>query len=252
MTISNPSLGTVRHDPLIRMLFIPDDGCCFVEADVRHQGASVLAMLAAEPELQSAHHAGVDLYELVHRAVFGHTGAVSLEQRQQAKEVFLAAVNMVGPAGLPLALQMSAADAAILLQRLHARFPRIAAFQQEVRTMVAQSGEARTALGRFREFTAADDQLPQAVSFMIAGTCNDLFKPRLVRLRKRLRKPSRIVLFDQDSVLVETLAADVANTAAIMATSLGGEQDEFHLNCRIVSGATWGGLTLYQPETPTA
>ena len=154
---SNPNLQQIpardeNWGPLVRNLFIPDDGHLWSRMDYNQQEPRVLVHYAALREIPGAEKAA-DLYRSdastdFHQMVAEMAGI----ERKVAKSINLGIMYGMGPYKLSTMLNMTCEQATELLEHYHQKVPFLRGLMHECTKSATHKGTIKTLLGRRRHF----------------------------------------------------------------------------------------------------
>jgi DNA polymerase I-like protein with 3'-5' exonuclease and polymerase domains len=154
---SHPNLQQVpAHDPelapLVRGLFIPEDGEEWVCVDYAQQEPRLLVHFASNTGNESAKFAQ-NLYKTDTQTDF-HSMVAEMAgiKRKQAKTINLGLTYGMGKMKLADELGLSYEDAEILFQKYHNNVPFVQALNNQVVAFASSKGYIKTLLGRRRHF----------------------------------------------------------------------------------------------------
>ena len=154
---SHPNLQQVpAHDPelapLVRGLFIPEDGHEWVCVDYAQQEPRLLVHFASQTNNESAKLAQ-NQYKNDTSTDF-HTMVANMAKikRKQAKTINLGLTYGMGKKKLAAELGLSYDDAEVLFEKYHRNVPFVQALNNQVVALASSRGYIRTLLGRRRHF----------------------------------------------------------------------------------------------------
>jgi len=163
---SNPNLQQIpaRDEywgPMIRSLFIPEDGCEWIRLDYNQQEPRMLVHYASLRKIAGAKQAAEEYRD---KGADFHTMVAKMAgiDRKVAKVINLGIMYGMGTFKLGQMLNLSYNEAQILLEKYHNNVPFVKGLMHEASSAVTQRGEIRTLLGRKRHFNfwePADSQL---------------------------------------------------------------------------------------------
>lgn len=208
----------------IRAMFVPEDGCVFVDADYSQIELRILAAMSQDERLISAYNEARDIHAITASQVF-HVPLedVTPELRRNAKAVNFGIVYGISSFGLSEGLSITRQEAADYIQRYFATYPGVKAFLDSQVAKARQQGFVETLYGRRRpvpEIKSSNFNMRSfgervAMNSPIQGTAADIMKIAMLRVDRRLRKEklaARIVLQVHDELLIEA-PADEAELA---------------------------------------
>ena len=213
---------------LIRKVFVPEEGCVFVDADYSQIELRILAHMSEDPGLIAAYHEGRDIHRITASKVF-HTPfeEVTELQRRNAKAVNFGIVYGISSFGLAGDLSISRQEAAGYMEQYFATYPGVKRYQAEAIAKAKQKGYARTLYGRRRpmpelssgNFMTRSFGERVAMNAPIQGTAADIIKIAMLKVFRRLRREglkSRLILQIHDELLIEAPRDEQARVEAIL------------------------------------
>lgn len=213
----------------IRKAFIPGEaGWKLISADYSQIELRLLAHFSQDPILCEAFAQGMDIHTAVASQVFGVSReAVSDEQRRLAKAVNFGVIYGQSPYGLATTLGISQSDAARFIEEYFSRYTGVTNFLEQLLAETAQTGYARTLLGRRRKIEGIRPERNlnrnmaerTAINTVIQGSAADLIKQAMVRIFSRLqqqRHPAHLLLQIHDELVFEAPAAAVNSLVEIV------------------------------------
>jgi DNA polymerase-1 len=199
----------------IREAFIPAPGCLLLSADYSQVELRILAHMAQEEALISGFARGEDIHRRTAGEVLGiDPGAVTREQRRDAKAINFGIIYGMSAFGLARELNIGRKEAQDYINRYFARYPKVKAF------MEARLNEARK---NKCLYTLFDRRLPlpeidsknsavrgnaerNAINYPIQGSAADIIKVAMIRIDRSLTEKklaTRMVLQVHDELLFE-------------------------------------------------
>lgn len=213
---------------LIRKVFIPEEGCVFLDADYSQIELRVLAHCSGDRELIQAYKEAQDIHRITASQVF-HTpfAEVTDLQRRNAKAVNFGIVYGISSFGLSQDLSITRKEAQEYIERYFETYPGIKKFLDDAVAHAKENGYVTTLFGRRRpipELTSSNFMQRQfgeriAMNSPIQGTAADIMKIAMINVDRELRKrdlKSRIVLQVHDELLVETLEEEIEEVKEIL------------------------------------
>lgn len=200
----------------LRKVFVPKEGCIFLDADYSQIELRVLAHMSGDEELIEAYKNGEDIHRITASKVF-HTPfeEVTSLQRRNAKAVNFGIVYGISGFGLAQDLNIDKKEADEIIEQYFATYPKIKEFLDGIVKSAKENGYAKTMSGRRRPVPELSSSNYMQKSFgeriamnsPIQGTAADIIKIAMVKVAKRLELEnlkSKIVLQVHDELLVET------------------------------------------------
>ncbi len=204
----------------IRGCFTAQDGSVLISSDYSQIELRVLAHVAEEPALMEIFARGEDVHTATASRVFGLDGdKPDAGMRSKAKMINYGIVYGLSDFGLADRLNIPRAEAKEFIDAYLERFPRVAAFMQEVVDQATRDGFVTTLWGRRRpipELTARNVQVRMlgerlAVNTVVQGTAADVIKLAMIRCSDALaaeRLKTRLLLTIHDELLFEAPDAE--------------------------------------------
>lgn len=212
----------------IRKVFVPEEGCMFVDADYSQIELRILAHMSGDERLVEAYQKAQDIHALTASQVFH----VPLEevtplQRRNAKAVNFGIVYGLSAFGLSEDLSISRKEAEAYIEKYFETYPGVRGFLDGLVKQGKEKGYVATIFGRRRpipELKSSNFNQRQfgervAMNSPIQGTAADVMKIAMIRVDRELRRlglKSRIVLQIHDELLVEAKKEELAQVKAIL------------------------------------
>ena len=222
---------------LIRKVFVPEDGCVFLDADYSQIELRVLAHMSGDENLIRAYKEAQDIHRITASQVF-HVpfDEVTDLQRRNAKAVNFGIVYGISSFGLSQDLSISRAEAAEYIENYFLTYPKIKEFLDKCVSEAKEKGYAVTLYGRRRPIPElkssnfAERQFGERVAMNspIQGTAADIIKIAMNRVYHRLREEklrSRLVLQVHDELLIETKEEELPVVSRILEEEMTGAAD---------------------------
>ena len=213
---------------LIRKVFIPDEGCVFVDADYSQIELRVLAHMSGDQKLIEAYQQAEDIHRITASQVF-HVPfeEVTSLQRRNAKAVNFGIVYGISSFGLSQDLSISTKEAKEYIERYFETYPGIKGFLDGLVAGAKEQGYAATMYGRRRpvpelkssNFMQRSFGERVAMNSPIQGTAADIIKIAMVRVHDRLQEEglkSRLILQVHDELLVEAPLEEAGRVERIL------------------------------------
>jgi len=217
---------------LIRKVFIPDEGCIFVDADYSQIELRVLAHMSGDEMLIEAYQQAEDIHRITASQVF-HVPfeEVTSLQRRNAKAVNFGIVYGISDFGLAQDLGISTKEAKEYKEQYYATYPGIKGFLDGLVSGAKEQGYVTTMYGRRRpipelkssNFMQRSFGERVAMNSPIQGTAADIIKIAMVRVHDRLKEEglkSRLILQVHDELLVEAELTEVEQVERILAEEM--------------------------------
>ena len=236
----------------LRKVFVPQEGCVFLDADYSQIELRVLAHLSGDPGLIEAYQKGQDIHRSTASKVF-HTpyDEVTDLQRRNAKAVNFGIVYGISAFGLSQDLDISRKEAQGYIDQYFAMYPAIKSYLDGLVESARNDGVSVTMFGRRRpvpELTSSNFMQRSfgervAMNAPIQGTAADIIKIAMLRVSERLKQEglrARVVLQVHDELLVETPQEEVEQVRQILQYEMEHAADlQVPLQVEVEQGANW-------------
>ena len=200
---------------LIRKVFVPKEGCVFVDADYSQIELRILAHCSGDAQLIQAYREARDIHRMTASQVF-HTpfDEVTDLQRRNAKAVNFGIVYGISSFGLSQDLSITRKEASQYIEHYFETYPGIKKFLDDSVAHAKEKGYAVTLFGRRRpvpelkssNFMQRSFGERVAMNAPIQGTAADIIKIAMIGVDEELRKrnmKSRLILQVHDELLIE-------------------------------------------------
>ena len=213
---------------LLRKVFIPKEGCIFIDADYSQIELRVLASMSDDANLISAYRQASDIHRLTASQVFHIPfDEVTDLQRRNAKAVNFGIVYGISSFGLSQDLSISRKEAAAYIEQYFMTYPGIKKFLDKSVSDAKELGYSVTLLQRRRpvpelkssNFMQRAFGERVAMNAPIQGTAADIIKVAMIRVDRRIKEEelkSRLILQVHDELLVEAVAEEVEQVKQIL------------------------------------
>ena len=213
---------------LIRKVFVPKEGCVFVDADYSQIELRILAHCSGDEQLIQAYREARDIHRMTASQVF-HTPfeEVTDLQRRNAKAVNFGIVYGISSFGLSQDLSITRKEAAQYIEHYFETYPGIKKFLDDCVANAKEKGYAVTLYGRRRpvpelkssNFMQRNFGERVAMNAPIQGTAADIIKIAMIGVHKELKKrnlKSRLILQVHDELLIEAEEYEVEEVKEIL------------------------------------
>ena len=213
---------------LIRKVFVPKEGCVFVDADYSQIELRILAHCSGDEQLIQAYRDARDIHRMTASQVF-HTpfDEVTDLQRRNAKAVNFGIVYGISSFGLSQDLSITRKEAAQYIEHYFETYPGIKKFLDDSVAHAKENGYAVTLFGRRRpvpelkssNFMQRSFGERVAMNAPIQGTAADIIKIAMIGVDEELRKrnmKSRLILQVHDELLIEADENEVEEVKEIL------------------------------------
>ncbi len=217
---------------LIRKVFVPKDGCVFIDADYSQIELRILAHMSGDEKLIAAYGQDEDIHRITASEVF-HVplNEVTSLQRRNAKAVNFGIVYGISSFGLSQGLSISRKEAKEYIDRYFETYPQVKAFLDRLVEDAKKNGYVTTMFGRRRpipELQSANFMQRSfgervAMNAPIQGTAADIIKIAMIRVHDRLEEEklqSRLLLQVHDELLVEAYEDEIERVETILSEEM--------------------------------
>ena len=236
----------------IRKVFVPMEGCLFMDADYSQIELRVLAHMSGDRQLIEAYRMDEDIHRITASKVF-HTPfeEVTDLQRRNAKAVNFGIVYGISSFGLSQDLSISKKEAAEYIEQYFQTYPGVRRFLDTTVENAKRDGYVTTMFGRRRPIPElASGNFMQrsfgervAMNSPIQGTAADIMKIAMIRVWERLhteRLRSRLILQVHDELLIETYMEEEEQVRRILTEEMQSAADlAVKLEIDLHTGSDW-------------
>ena len=218
-----------RH---FRSVFIPKEGCVFLDADYSQIELRILAALSKDERLIEAYRMDRDIHKVTASQVF-HVplDEVTDELRRNAKAVNFGIVYGISAFGLSEGLSVGRADAKEYIERYFTTYPKVKEYLDSEIAFARENGYVKTVFGRRRlvpeihasNFMRRSFSERVAMNSPIQGTAADMMKIAMNSVYEELKRKelkSRIVLQVHDELLLEVPKEELEEVREILVSSM--------------------------------
>ncbi|MBE5929079.1 MAG: DNA polymerase I [Lachnospiraceae bacterium] len=212
----------------IRKVFVPKEGCTFIDADYSQIELRVLAHMSGDESLISAYNEGQDIHSITASKVFHvDESEVTSELRRRAKAVNFGIVYGISSFGLSEDLGIGKKEAEEYIKRYFETYPKIKTFLDKTVEDAKTLGYSVTEYGRRRpipelssgNFMQRSFGERVAMNAPIQGTAADIMKIAMINVGKRLKDEglkTKMILQVHDELLLEAPNYEVNVAKAIL------------------------------------
>lgn len=236
----------------IRKVFVPKEGCVFVDADYSQIELRILAHMSGDERLIEAYRAAQDIHAITASQVFHiPLDQVTPLQRRNAKAVNFGIVYGISAFGLSEDLSISRKEALEYINKYFETYPGVKKFLDDAVETGKEKGYVTTLFGRRRpipelksgNFMQRSFGERVAMNSPIQGTAADIMKIAMIAVDRELRRrglKSRIVLQIHDELLVETAENEVEEVKALLEDKMKHAADlKVSLEVEAKVGKSW-------------
>lgn len=216
----------------IRKVFVPKEGCEFMDADYSQIELRVLAHMSGDEQLIEAYRMDQDIHRITASKVF-HTPfeEVTDLQRRNAKAVNFGIVYGISSFGLSQDLSITPKEAAKYIEQYFATYPKVKVFLDNLVADAKEKGYVTTMFGRRRPVPElASSNFMQrsfgervAMNSPIQGTAADIIKIAMIKVWKALKEAglrSKLILQVHDELLIETWKEEEEQVQKILSENM--------------------------------
>lgn len=237
---------------LIRKVFLPADGCVFIDADYSQIELRVLAHMSGDEKLIAAYRQAEDIHRITASEVF-HVpfDEVTPLQRRNAKAVNFGIVYGISSFGLSQDLSISRKEAQQYIEKYFETYPGIKGFLDGCVEQAKEQGYSVTMFGRRRpvpelkssNFMQRSFGERVAMNAPIQGTAADIIKIAMIRVNERLKREqlrARLLLQVHDELLIEAPLEEVGQVQRILEEEMTHAADlKVKLEIDMHTGNSW-------------
>ncbi len=236
----------------IREVFIPKEGCVFVDADYSQIELRVLADMSKDEHLIEAYKTDQDIHRITAAKVFHvPVNEVTATMRSNAKAVNFGIIYGISSFGLSQDLSISKKEAKEYIDEYFKNYPKIKEFLDQMVLDAKKNGYVTTLFGRIRPVPelASSNFMKRsfgeriAMNSPIQGTAADIIKIAMIHVSRRLEQEhlkARIVLQVHDELLLETPKDEVEIVKKILLEEMShAAQLKVPLEIGIEVGNNW-------------
>jgi len=216
----------------IRKVFVPQEGCIFMDADYSQIELRVLAHMSDDKQLIEAYKMDEDIHRITASKVF-HTPfeEVTDLQRRNAKAVNFGIVYGISSFGLSQDLSITPKEAKIYIDEYFKTYPGIKKFLDKMVEDAKEKGYCETMFGRRRpvpelkssNFNQRSFGERVAMNSPIQGTAADIIKYAMVHVYDALKVnglQSKLILQIHDELLIETRKDEVDKVRTVLSQEM--------------------------------
>ena len=216
----------------IRKVFVPDQGCIFMDADYSQIELRVLAHMSGDEQLIEAYKMDEDIHRITASKVF-HTPfeEVTDLQRRNAKAVNFGIVYGISSFGLSQDLSISTKEAKGYIDEYFKTYPGIKVFLDKLVSDAKEKGYCESMFGRRRpvpelkssNFMTRSFGERVAMNSPIQGTAADIIKIAMLHVYDALKAAglqSKLILQIHDELLIETRENETEEVRRILSEEM--------------------------------
>ena len=236
----------------VRKVFVPKEGCVFVDADYSQIELRILAHMSDDENLINAYKEAKDIHQSTASLVFNvPLDEVTKEQRSNAKAVNFGIVYGISSFGLSQDLSISRKEADKYIKDYFVSYPGVKKYLDDAVESAKEKGYSVTLFGRRRpipelksgNFMQKSFGERVAMNAPIQGTAADIMKIAMINVDKALKEQnlkSKIVLQVHDELLVEAYKDEVEQVKQILVDNMKNAADlRVALEVEVEVGNNW-------------
>ena len=212
----------------IRKVFIPKEGCVFLDADYSQIELRIMAHMSKDEKLIEAYNMAEDIHRITASQVFGVPfDEVTDLQRRNAKAVNFGIIYGISSFGLSQDLSISRKEASDYIEQYFKTYPKIKGYIDSMVEDAKKTGYSLTMFNRRRpipelkssNFMQRSFGERVAMNAPIQGTAADIIKLAMIRVYDALKKggyKSKLLLQIHDELLVETYLDEIEDVKKII------------------------------------
>lgn len=236
----------------IRKVFVPKEGCVFLDADYSQIELRVLAHMSGDERLIEAYRENADVHRTTAALVF-HVPyeEVTEQQRRNAKAVNFGIVYGISGFGLSRDLNITKKQAEKYITDYFETYPKVKAYMDSLVEMGKTKGYVTSMYGRRRPIPELESknfmqrQFGEriAMNSPIQGTAADIIKIAMIHVDEKLRAQkleSRLILQIHDELLIETKMDEIGKVRHILEDEMVKAAElQVPLIAEVKEGNTW-------------
>ena len=212
----------------IRKVFIPKEGCVFLDADYSQIELRIMAHMSKDEKLIEAYNMAEDIHRITASQVFGVPfDEVTDLQRRNAKAVNFGIIYGISSFGLSQDLSISRKEASDYIEQYFKTYPKIKGYIDSMVEDAKKTGYSLTMFNRRRpipelkssNFMQRSFGERVAMNAPIQGTAADIIKLAMIRVYDALKKggyKSKLLLQIHDELIVETYPDEIEDVKKII------------------------------------
>lgn len=236
----------------IRKVFIPQEGCIFMDADYSQIELRVLAHMSDDRQLIEAYRMEQDIHRITASKVFNTPfDEVTDLQRRNAKAVNFGIVYGISSFGLSQDLSISPKEAKAYIDEYFKTYPGIKSFLDKMVSDAKEKGYCETLFGRRRpvpelkstNFNQRSFGERVAMNSPIQGTAADIIKYAMINVYDALKAKglkSKLILQIHDELLIEVREGETEEVREILSREMQNVCDlAVKLEIDLHTGTDW-------------
>ena len=237
---------------LIRKVFVPKEGCVFLDADYSQIELRIMAHMSGDEKLIEAYKRADDIHAITASEVFHVPLAeVTPTLRRNAKAVNFGIIYGISSFGLSSDLSISRKEAADFIERYFETYPKVKEFIDGLVKSAKDNGYAVTLFNRRRPIPELASNVFMQRSFgervamnaPIQGTAADIMKIAMINVMRKLddnNLRSKLLLQVHDELLIECYEDELPEVRKILSEEMENACElAVRLEIDMHSGDTW-------------
>lgn len=236
----------------IRKMFVPRQGCVFIDADYSQIELRLLAHMSNDESLIEAYNEDMDIHKITAAKVFKVPfDEVTPTMRSNAKAVNFGIIYGMSSFGLGARITVSRKEAEEYINKYFETYPKIKAYLNNLVTEAREKGYSTTLFNRRRPIPDINDRKflirsgaeRIAMNSPIQGTAADIMKIALVNTWKALNREglkSKILLQVHDELLIEAYEEEKEKVCEIITREMtNAAKLSVPLSVSVEAGDNW-------------
>ncbi len=232
LSSSNPNLQNIpireEEGRELRKIFVPHEGCVFIDADYSQIELRLLAHFSGCKELIEAYNAGTDVHAVTASQVFGvDLSEVTPTMRREAKAVNFGIIYGISEFGLAKNLNIPVGRAKEYIQKYFETYSAVKEYMNKNVEFAYEHGYVSTLTGRRRvipELKSSNYTLRQfgeraAMNMPLQGSSADIIKIAMINVCKTLENrnlKSKLILQVHDELVLEAPENEAVEASEIL------------------------------------
>lgn len=232
LSSSNPNLQNIpiREDEgrRLRKIFVPHDGCVFIDADYSQIELRLLAHFSECKELIEAYNSGTDIHSITASQVFGVAlDEVTPQMRREAKAVNFGIIYGISEFGLSKNINIPIVTAKEYIQKYFETYSAVKEYMNKNVEFAYEHGYVATLTGRKRvisELNSANFNARQfgeraAMNMPLQGSSADIIKIAMINDCKVLKEKglkTKLILQVHDELVLEAPESEIEIASEIL------------------------------------
>lgn len=236
----------------IRKMFIPADGCVFVDADYSQIELRILAHIAKDRHMIEAFSSGMDIHTATAAQVFDvEPSSVTPLMRRHAKAVNFGIVYGISEFSLAEDIGVTRKEARAYIDNYLANYSGVRQYMHDIVETAKRDGYVTTLFGRRRnlpELKSSNFNIRSfgervALNTPIQGSAADIIKLAMLRVDEALRKnnlKAKLILQVHDELIVECPASEAETVKRLLCEQMQAVAElSVPLLAEAKCGASW-------------